>query len=851
MKRFRPIMLTALFAGVVCADDGEDYFRFASGDPFAQMENLALASRGTVVWVRNAGEELSANTAVQDGVLGESPVLSVSGVPFEIVILLPKAERISGIRLFHGQVAYAGNASGEVGILHWKLMAEADGNWREALPGTQTNQRYAEAKAGGPFTFNESRRFPSVFTDKLRLIVTASSDTGRRMGSTNLLPAVRRSCYVREVEVFSTDHPRTARELPLNSILEGDYTIPVWQNARVATLYVRLRPELIRPVPIEISWTHRRTSNSPVPPRAVTLLPGKTNLLSVPIADWPAGEYRTVLRGKDGSEAIRWLRLERVALAPAPTEPIPVAGSTLLFIDEYHLQSQNGFTFVPQVAEQKALVEHPLNGDRINQRGQGFFLESNGALVATFYGMERSALNPEGSLKAMERKAYLARSLDGERWETREGAYIPPAGTLSHPTGEKPPPVLGTLTGRETFRFHDPKVDGPVPLSNVIMHFSGYRDTNFGPMRVASGTVVPLWRRDPSNIVFLTPKPLLGGATERRNRDEDPGEWNVINDNFGGHWLSADGKSLFFCMGRRVPRHPPFHIPFDNLPYHNRLMTVYSTTNGCDWSPSFVCPPEEGDPSGWQHYGLNSFPLEGGHLRMAYLYAYDAMAQQIHLDLAYTRNNLLWHRLRGSKPFAGNGPLGSWNYGFHFASGRHLVKDGRAYMLLNYCCNQPHFAYRYITQDPTRLAPADLQKIFLGVEIEKWTWWKDIGSWETFHEKLVTPACYTVGVLSIREDGWVAAVAGEQTASLTTCLLATGKGIALNARTLGDGEIRVELLDGKGRPMTGFSGADAARFKGDRVNANLSWKGGALGGEPLRLRITARKAELYGLRFGE
>lgn len=851
----RSLALVFLFSGFSSADEAEDYFRFATTDRYAAQENLALRANGAQIWVRNAEAELSTNGILSDGLLGESPVLAMTGVPFEIGILLAKPERVSGVRLFHGMVSYAGNASGEVGILAWRLMADVEGRWIDVLPGIQTNRRFVASGATGPFTFHEARDFTSVLTDKLRLVVMASSDTGRRMSSTTLVAPERRVCYLREVEVYGPDRPRAVRELPLASVLEGDWVLPAYQNARSATLFLKLRPELKAPAALDVSFTHRHTGKSPIPSKTLSLKPGESNLLNVDLSGWPPGDYRTSIRSRGGSEAVRWLRLEKVPEAPAPAEPLSVAGSTLLFIDEHYLQAQQGFRFVPQVARQTPLVEAPMEGDRINQRGLGLWLETNGDLVGTYYGMERSALNPEGSIKeGMARKLYAARSRDGERWEKREGPYTPPVGAQYHASPEKPPPSLGKLAGGELFRFYDAKLDGVVPLSSVVLHFSGYQDSNYGPMKVPKGSIVPLWRKSSNLIVFLRAQPLLGMQWWSRAEPEDPGAWNGVNDNFGGQWMSADGRTLYFSMGRRVPRNPPYHIPYDNLPYGYRLMTVYATRNGLDWSHSFMCPPEESDPPGWQHYGFSSFPLEDGKLRMAYLYAYDCLAQQIYIDLAYTRNNLRWQRLRGAGPFAGNGPLGSWNFGFIFASGRHLVKDGRCYMQLNYNCNQPHFGYRYILRDQGGLNPGELQKMFTGLELEKWPFWKDLGNWENLYERMVKPACYTVGVLSFRQEGWVAAVCGEAQAMATTRLFVPGKHLSLNAKTLGDGEVSVEILDAKGQLLPGFSGPDAARFRGDQVRAPLSWKGATLGAlkeSPVRFRITARKAELYALVFEE
>ena len=64
--------------------------------------------------------------------------------------------------------------------------------------------------------------------------------------------------------------------------------------------------------------------------------------------------------------------------------------------------------------------------------------------------------------------------------------------------------------------------------------------------------------------------------------------------------------------------------------------------------------------------------------------------------------------------------------------------------------------------------------------------------------------------------------------------------------------ISVDVLDAAGSPLAGYSGADAARFSGDAINASLSWSGrSALPcGAVLALNISVGAgAQLFGLRW--
>jgi hypothetical protein len=103
-----------------------------------------------------------------------------------------------------------------------------------------------------------------------------------------------------------------------------------------------------------------------------------------------------------------------------------------------------------------------------------------------------------------------------------------------------------------------------------------------------------------------------------------------------------------------------------------------------------------------------------------------------------------------------------------------------------------------------------------------------------------------------RKDGWVALRPANQPGELTTKVLLAGEHLALNARTRPGGRVRVEVLDADSRPLRDLSGANAASFTGDAVNAPLRWKQGAqstLPHQPLRLRITLDQADLFALHW--
>ena len=109
---------------------------------------------------------------------------------------------------------------------------------------------------------------------------------------------------------------------------------------------------------------------------------------------------------------------------------------------------------------------------------------------------------------------------------------------------------------------------------------------------------------------------------------------------------------------------------------------------------------------------------------------------------------------------------------------------------------------------------------------------------------------------TIRTDGFVS-VEGPYTGwgeFTTHPLVFTGRQLELNYSTSGGGGIFVELQDGEGTPVPGFTLDDCEAIFGDKIEGIVRWKDGddvgALAGRPVRLRVRLRDAHLYAFRFG-
>ena len=106
-----------------------------------------------------------------------------------------------------------------------------------------------------------------------------------------------------------------------------------------------------------------------------------------------------------------------------------------------------------------------------------------------------------------------------------------------------------------------------------------------------------------------------------------------------------------------------------------------------------------------------------------------------------------------------------------------------------------------------------------------------------------------VGLATLRLDGFASMHADQAEGVLTTKpMVLAGKELRVNAACPG-GSLRVEVLDADGKPLAGFTRADAEVFAGDELRHVVRWRGRAdiapLAGRTVRLRFHLRNGDLY------
>jgi len=107
---------------------------------------------------------------------------------------------------------------------------------------------------------------------------------------------------------------------------------------------------------------------------------------------------------------------------------------------------------------------------------------------------------------------------------------------------------------------------------------------------------------------------------------------------------------------------------------------------------------------------------------------------------------------------------------------------------------------------------------------------------------------------TLRTDGFASVNAPYRGGELLTRPLTfAGRQLVINFATSAAGSVRVELQAADGKPLPGFTLAEAREEIGDEIERVVRWSGNPdlsrLAGQPVRLRFVMKDADLYSLRF--
>jgi len=107
---------------------------------------------------------------------------------------------------------------------------------------------------------------------------------------------------------------------------------------------------------------------------------------------------------------------------------------------------------------------------------------------------------------------------------------------------------------------------------------------------------------------------------------------------------------------------------------------------------------------------------------------------------------------------------------------------------------------------------------------------------------------------TLRTDGFVSVNAPYSGGELVTKPLTfEGRELVINYSTSAAGSLRVEIQDAAGQPLEGYRLSDSVEIFGDEIERVVTWQNGtdvaALAGQPVRLRLVMKDADLYSIRF--
>ena len=292
----------------------------------------------------------------------------------------------------------------------------------------------------------------------------------------------------------------------------------------------------------------------------------------------------------------------------------------------------------------------------------------------------------------------------------------------------------------------------------------------------------------------------------------------------GVHWkLNADGKPWF----RRAhsanllgwdPRIESF-VCYVRMPGSPNSVGRSTSPDFVTWSdpePVLVPGPDE---SNLHFKGLSAFLYEGRYLGWLWVFERgDEGWVRADAELAYSRDGVRWQRIFPGEFILGRGEAGAWDSHLSIPVAPVVHQDRiRVYYW------GENFPYG-----------SDLRKVQAG--------WVEQGE----RKQRAT------GLATLRRDGFVSFEAGEQTGRLTTRnLRMSGNRLILNADVGGD--LRVEILDTAGRPLSGFTSEACDPVSGDSLGHRVSWNGntglGGLRNRALRLRFQLRDGNLYAFQF--
>lgn len=201
---------------------------------------------------------------------------------------------------------------------------------------------------------------------------------------------------------------------------------------------------------------------------------------------------------------------------------------------------------------------------------------------------------------------------------------------------------------------------------------------------------------------------------------------------------------------------------------------------------------------------------------------------------------------------------GNWSNGGLFETQLFVGRDGRDFTRFHASYIEPGLIRDHLGLD----GEPDCGMIMMGIGMARRGDWLDQYCYSTRRvhgapDEMVERGMNGRAVYRLvqRLDGFVSADADHKGGELVTPPLTfEGARLSLNAQCDGLGEIWVEILDGAGSPVAGYTMDEAVSIDRNGTAQEIWWRQGPdlapLAGKPVRLRIRMRSAKLYAFEFG-
>ena len=712
---------------------------------------------------------------------------------FEIV--LPKRIIATAVQIYGGKVEYRFTPSGACAPRSYIVEGLSNGSWVNLV--TEDNASDVCKEDGLSAEERVLRHdIKPIPIDRVRIKFLRSYDTGNRIAGQ--VAEENRAMHLREVEIL-TDKV-VAQQVQLPSLIAMDFRLPVYRNADKAELTLIAAKSKL--TPLDGSLTITAPTGEVIRTQKLSWNHGKNKIMIDNLQNLAAGRYKVALETEAG-KLVRLLRLEKISEIQPPSVTPVMDGKKMYFTpDKYVLAEIDNLKVGVSKTELIEQVRTP-SPDKLILYGTHFYQAEDGRYIV---GVED--YDYKGNLFAKRTPRYMAAdSLYGPFYKIDK---LPPVKAKFSPkknfqSGSFPKPPAGTK-----FEFYEPDKHGKIALGN-LSYIYFYKKTDLGCMTALPRHYYVTGKTDNGQYVLMRREPLFRDVGYYGENDFDDGF--MTNDNFGGMWISPDGKECFWAQGQTVKRSAPYALEFDNLQTGMRLITIYSTVDGVNWKlRNTMTAPDELDSEGAQHYGVSIMPLADGDLYLGSLFSYDGTTQQIYIDLIYSRDGIDFHRFKDRRAFVRSYDPKDWYFG-HIFTNNNFVKEGKYYyQQASYCTHIAHFAFEVVFFVPqiADITAEMFRKRFEQRDLaNKWPFFAQVGGYNGLAE-LARNSYYVAGAVKFRADGWFGLEAEAQEGSFKTQKFKAAGALTANAEIASDGYIDLQLctIDGKVLQEKRLSGDD-------------------------------------------